>query len=199
MAANQDPERLRAENARGERLRAENARGERLRAENALGERLRAENARGERLMAAASLLVAARSGTLATLHAGLPHASLVTPGPDTDGQPVLLLSSLAAHTRHLRDNPACALLVTGQPQNENPQTTPRLCLSGIARPVAAQAVREGYLKLHPYAAQYADFGDFGFWKITITKSQYIGGFANACYLDVAALQHEISARLRGG
>jgi putative heme iron utilization protein len=157
-----------------------------------------AANQEPERL-AAACLLMAARSATLATVHAGAPHASLVTPALADDGQPVLLLSTLAQHTRHLRANPACALLMAGMPQTDNPQTTPRLTLSGIARPVAAVEVRARYLEIHPYAMQYADFSDFSFWKIAVSTAQYIGGFANATYFDFAALQHEISAVLWRG
>ncbi len=158
-----------------------------------------AANQEPERLAAAASLLVAARSATLATVFEGAPHASLVTPALARDGQPVLLLSSLAVHTRHLQANPACALLMAGAAQNENPQTTPRLSLSGIAQTVPADEVRARFLEIHPYAMQYAGFGDFSFWKITVSTAQYIGGFANAGYLDFAALQQEISVLLRRG
>jgi heme iron utilization protein len=158
-----------------------------------------AANQEQERLAAAASLLAAARSATLATIYAGVPYASLVTPAVDEDGAVVLLLSDLAAHTRHLKDNPACALLVMGSAQSENPQTIPRLNLNGVARPVPAGVVRALYLAAHPYAAQYIDFSDFSFWKITVSTSQYIGGFGNAGPLDVAALQHEISVLLRRG
>jgi putative heme iron utilization protein len=156
-----------------------------------------AANQEPERLAAAVNLLLTARSGVLATLHEGMPHASLVTPGLDDEGQPVLLLSDLAAHTSHLRANPACALLVTGAAQTENPQTAPRLCLRGEAKATTAARVRERFLRIHPYAAQYVDFGDFNFWTIVVAQVQYIGGFANASHLDVAALQHEICARLR--
>ncbi|MDD2705283.1 MAG: pyridoxamine 5'-phosphate oxidase family protein, partial [Acidocella sp.] len=135
--------------------------------------------------------------GTLATLHKGEPHASLVTPAVSADGLPILLLSGLAAHTRHLHADPACALLVTGTPADENPQTTPRLSLTGTAREVPADGVRAHYLATHPYAARYVDFTDFSFWKILIISAQYIGGFASASQLNVAALQHEISERAR--
>jgi len=148
---------------------------------------------------AAAALLLAARSGTLATVSEGVPHASLVTPALAADGQPVLLLSSLAVHTRHLQANPACALLVAGVAQGENPQTTPRLCLGGVAQLVERGEVEARFLRTHPYAMQYAGFGDFSFWKITVSTAQYIGGFANAAYLDFAALQQEISALLARG
>jgi heme iron utilization protein len=158
-----------------------------------------AANQEPGRLAAAAALLVAARSATLATVFEGAPHASLVTPALAEDGQPVLLLSELAVHTRHLRANPVCALLVAGAAQGENPQTTPRLCLNGIAQPVEGQEMAARFLEIHPYATQYAGFGDFSFWKITVSTAQYIGGFANAGYLDFSALQQEISAHLRRG
>lgn len=147
----------------------------------------------------AARLAVAARGATLATLGGGAPHASLVTPAFGADGAPLLLLSTLAAHTRHLQANPACALLLLGTAPDENPQTTPRLCLRGTAAPVPAASAREPYLRARPYAAAYADFGDFSFWKINVAATQYIGGFAKAESLDTAALQHEISALLRYG
>lgn len=158
-----------------------------------------AANQEPSRLAAAATLVLAAKSAALATVHEGLPYASLVTPAWDVDGAPVLLLSSLAAHTRHLRANPACALLLTGQAADENPQTTPRLTLGGVAAQVEGEAVRTRYLQTHPYAATYAGFGDFAFWKITVSTAQYVGGFGNAGILEIAALQHEISAQLSHG
>jgi heme iron utilization protein len=155
-----------------------------------------AANQEPSRLQAAAALLRAARHATLATVHEGQPYASLVTPALDVDGAPVLLLSSLAAHTRHLRASPACALLFIGPAVDENPQTMPRLTLTGTARPVAAEEVRARYLQIHPYATAYAGFGDFSFWKITVSTSQYVGGFGNAGALDYSALQQE---NLRNG
>ncbi len=158
-----------------------------------------AANQDPERLAAAAALIFAARVGSLATTHEGMPHAALVTPALDLDGQPLLLLSTLGVHTRHLLANPACALLVTGVAATENPQTAPRLCLSGEARPYADDAAKELFLRFHPYAAQYAGFADFGLWKIYVTKSQYIGGFASASHLHAAALQHRISTLVHAG
>ena len=145
----------------------------------------------------AASLLATARAGTLATTTpAGLPHAALVTPAPDADGAPLLLLSDLAAHTRNLRANPACALLITGAPVDENPQTAPRLLLSGTARIItdaAAATARELFLRNHPYAGQYAGFADFNLWRVEVNDAHYVGGFAAASRLRLAALQHEIN------
>jgi putative heme iron utilization protein len=146
-----------------------------------------------EYLTEAAGLMRAMRQATLATLDKGVPFASLVTPALDAEGAPLLLLSSLAAHTRHLRASPACALLITGPAVDENPQTAPRLCLQGEASPVEGEALQARYLAAHPYAARYIGFGDFGLWRLAVRGVHFVGGFGAAARLDFAALQHEIS------
>jgi hypothetical protein len=145
----------------------------------------------------AAALLRAARSGVLATLQAGWPHASLVTPALGPDGSVLLLLSELSAHTRHLRADPRCALLVTGAAAGENPQTMPRLSLRGIAHPGGNDAARAAYLRHHPYAEMYASFSDFHLWTFRFEEASYVGGFAAAALLQIAALQQEIDTILR--
>ena len=62
----------------------------------------------------ARKLLRAARVGTLATSAQGQPFASLVTPACAPDLSLLLLLSDLSEHTRHLRAEPRCSVLVTG-------------------------------------------------------------------------------------
>jgi len=136
----------------------------------------------------AKTLLAGAKSASLATVYEGAPFAALVTPAFLPDTSAILLLSQLSAHTRHLQANPACALLVVGSPASENPQTAPRLCLTGTAAVVAAGEVREAYLAAHPYAALYVDFADFAFWRLRFTGAHYIGGFAAASGLEVARL-----------
>jgi putative heme iron utilization protein len=146
----------------------------------------------------AAALLAGARAGTLATVTpGGLPHAALVTPALDPAGNPLLLLSELSAHTRNLRHNPACALLVTGTAADENPQTAWRLMLSAHAAVAPAEAAAS-YLKTHPYAELYSGFADFHFWLLTLKEAYFVGGFAAAAALPVAALHHEIK-RLGAG
>jgi putative heme iron utilization protein len=140
----------------------------------------------------AASLLTGARTGTLATVSGGVPHAALVTPAMGADGAPILLLSELSAHTRHLRANPTCSLLITGTPENENPQTAPRILLSGIARPTDDPDAAKIFLEIHCYAKLYCGFGDFHFWRLIARDAHYVGGFAAAATLEIAALQHEI-------
>ncbi len=129
-----------------------------------------------------------AKTATLATGEGGMPHAAFVTVASLADHVPVLLLSQLAIHTRQLQVNPACALLIAGEPGLPNPQTTPRICLSGTAVITNDPAARASFLERHPYAAGYADFADFAFWNIVITEAYYIGGFAAASHLAISQL-----------
>ncbi|MGA9865999.1 MAG: DUF2470 domain-containing protein [Acetobacteraceae bacterium] len=133
-------------------------------------------------------LLRAVRVGSLATSAQGQPFASLVTPAAAADASVLLLLSDLAEHTRHLRDDPHCALLVTGRAVEVNPQTAPRLTVTGTAVPDADPALKARYLAIHPYAALYADFGDFRLWRIRPTGGRLVEGFARASHLREADL-----------
>ena len=45
----------------------------------------------------------------------------------------LLLLSDLAEHTRHLRAEPRCSILVGGAAAEANPQTAPRVTVTGVA------------------------------------------------------------------
>ena len=139
-------------------------------------------------------LLRAARVGSLATTDDGQPFASLVTPATAPDLSPLLLLSDLSPHTRHLKADPRCALLVVGPTPEPNPQTTPRATIAGTAEPIADTALKSRYLAIHPYATLYADFADFHLWRVTITGAAYVGGFARAARLTVAGLAPDPAA-----
>lgn len=125
-------------------------------------------------------LLRASRAGTLATQDAGQPFASLVTPATAPDGSVLLLLSGLSEHTRHLRAEPRCSLLVAGDPEGPNPQTAPRLTLTGLATLEPDPAMKARWIALHPYAAFYAGFADFTLWRLRPLAGLFIGGFASA-------------------
>ena len=136
-------------------------------------------------------LLRVVRSGALATLAPdGGPHASLVTLASLPDGSPVLPLSTLAVHTRHLMADPRCSLLLDGGGAGD-PLTQPRLTLTG--RAVKASAEERGpwrsrFLRRHPEAEVYVDFGDFSFWRLDLTGARLIGGFGRIAMLTAADL-----------
>ncbi len=133
-------------------------------------------------------LLRAARSGTLATAAAGQPFASLVTPATAPDGSVLMLLSDLSEHTRQLRAEPRCALMVAGAPDGLNPQTAPRLTVTGLAEPEPDPALRARWVAAHPYAAFYAGFADFHLFRLRPVGGLFVGGFARAHRLRQAGL-----------
>ncbi len=127
-------------------------------------------------------LLRSVRAGALATLSPTGPFASLVSVATLPDGSPVTVLSGLAAHTRHLADDPRCSLLLAEGGKGD-PLAHPRLTLIGTA--VRAEAGerppwRSRFLRRHPKAELYADFGDFSFWRLSVEAAHLNGGFARA-------------------
>ncbi len=133
-------------------------------------------------------LLRAARTGYLATAEEGQPLVSLATPACAPDLSLLLLLSDLSAHTRQLRRNPRCSVMVLGVPEGANPQTTPRVSITGVAEIDADPALKARWLAIHPYGALYADFGDFALWRVKPLGAMFVGGFARAARLRQADL-----------
>ncbi len=142
----------------------------------------------------ARKLLRAARVGSLASSADGQPFASLVTPACTSDLSLLLLLSSLSEHTRHLRADARCSVLVAGGAEGTNPQTAPRVTVTGLAEPTTDAELKGRYLAIHPYAALYADFGDFAVWRIRMLGGLYVGGFARATRLRAAELAPQEAA-----
>ncbi|HEY0420000.1 MAG TPA: DUF2470 domain-containing protein, partial [Acetobacteraceae bacterium] len=64
-----------------------------------------------------------------------------------------------------------------------NPQTAPRLTITGLAEPVEEPALKARWLAVHPYAVLYADFADFSLWRIAPRAGLFVGGFARATRL----------------
>lgn len=139
-------------------------------------------------------IIRAAAAATLATQQEGQPFASLVTPACAPDLAPLLWLSTLSEHTRHLQREPRCALLFTSPAETVNPQTAPRVTLTGVAQPITDAGLKARWLARHPYAALYAEFADFALWRITPLGALMVGGFARATRLRLAQLQPDPAA-----
>ena len=73
-------------------------------------------------------------------------------------------------------------------PEDANPQTAPRVTITGLAERIVDPALKARYLAVHPYAALYADFGDFSLWLVRPQGGLYVGGFGRAARLRAAQL-----------
>ena len=143
-------------------------------------------------LAEAKRLLREVRAGTLATLNgSGDPFASLVTVATDYDGAPLILVSQLSSHTRHMDKDPRVSLLLPESGEGD-PLAHPRLTLTGraekVVEPTARKIVRGRFLARHPKAELYADFADFSFWKIDLEQAHLNGGFARAARFPATRL-----------
>ncbi|KAF4368518.1 hypothetical protein F8388_018642 [Cannabis sativa] len=120
--------------------------------------------------------------GTLSTIsqkHDGYPSGSMVDFACDTDGSPILAVSSLAFHSKDLAANGKCSLLVARDPED---RTDLVITLHGDAIPVSEidkASVRSAYLARHPNAF-WVDFGDFQFLRIQPKVVRYVSGVATA-------------------
>ncbi|MDV7142321.1 pyridoxamine 5'-phosphate oxidase family protein [Tropicimonas sp. TH_r6] len=135
----------------------------------------------------ARDLLDRARFGALGVIDpdSGGPMVTRVAVGTSPERTPLLLVSTLSAHTGALRANPACSLLLGEPGPKGDPLTHPRLSLQATARFVPRDAadhpaMRDRWLRDHPKAKLYIDFGDFGFVRLETEQALLNGGFGKA-------------------
>ena len=107
----------------------------------------------------------------------GWPFASLVLTAPDHSGMPLLLISSLAEHTRNIAADNRVSLLYDGTNDYTERLTGPRLTLLGRAIACTEPDAKEVFLAAHPSASTYADFQDFSFYRIAPERGHLVAGF----------------------
>jgi putative heme iron utilization protein len=133
-----------------------------------------------------AALATLARPGTP---EAGAPYASLVLVALDHDASPLLLVSQLADHTKNLQVDGRVSLLFDGTAGLAEPLTGPRVTVHGTAAPTDDTRLRARFLARHPGAAMYADFRDFGFWRVAPARAHLVAGFGRIHWIDSVSLE----------
>jgi len=128
----------------------------------------------------ARQFLRSTRNGILSThshKHAGYPYGSVAPFVLSQDAWPVILISSIAEHTKNIIANPKVSLLVFSGA--DDLQANARLTLIGEAHPISKMQphLRARYLRYLPQTASYFDMHDFSFYQIRISHARYIGGF----------------------
>lgn len=135
----------------------------------------------------ARSLIDSARIASLAVRHpeTSHPHVTRIAVAPDGEGALMSLVSELSLHTRALKTNRHCSLLV-GEPETKgDPLNSPRLTLAcegvfcGREAPEFS-GLQMRYLEAIPKAKVYADFLDFSFVRFRVQSGSLNGGFARA-------------------
>lgn len=131
----------------------------------------------------ARKFLRSTRSAVLSThsaRFAGYPFGSIAPFVLDHDGNPLILISTIAEHTKNIQKNSQVSLIAF-EPASPDMQAGARLTLLGEAIHAEKQdgALRARYLRYFPQAEQYFDMHDFLFHRIEIRQARYIGGFGN--------------------
>ena len=134
---------------------------------------------------AAKKLLREGRSGALATLMPGSgdPYCSLVNVATAADGSPLLLISTLAVHTKNVLADPRVSLMIDERKEGD-PLEGGRVMLLGTAAPAPDKEIRRRYLERQPEAEMYVGFSDFSFYKMTLKAAHLVAGFGRIVDLE---------------
>ena len=130
----------------------------------------------------ARTLVSSVTVGYLATLtEEGDPWCSLVVYGPTADGNPVLLVSTMAEHGRNLAHDARASLAINDPSAPGDPLDRPRITLAGrVCKPKgdAAEAALDAHVAAIPGARLYAGWDDFSLWVLEVQRVRWVGGFA---------------------
>jgi putative heme iron utilization protein len=126
---------------------------------------------------------------TLSTRFEGYPYGSVAPFVLDHDGQPLILISTLADHTKNIIAHCKVSLLVFAGA--EDLHANARLTLLGDAEQTdkTDPLLRERYLRYFPAAAQYFEMHDFYFYRIQLQQARYIAGFGKMSWIPGSELR----------
>jgi heme iron utilization protein len=136
------------------------------------------------------ALLAGERNGVLATLsasRAGWPFASVAAYALSEQGEPLLLLSRLAEHSRNILGDPRASLLIQDGASVNDPQAGSRVTILGTVEAVAdadLESATHHYVERHPPAVDYLALGDFRLFVLRISEARFIGGFGDMGWID---------------
>ncbi len=142
---------------------------------------------------AARALLRRARYGILSTFSKqvpGYPFGSVLPCALTPDCEPILCISTLAAHTQNILQDPHVSFTVVEPSAPAETQAHARFVYLGVAEAVEAdrlEQVRDRFVELVPSAQMYVGFGDFKFYTLKFTKGRYIGGFGAIAWISSGA------------
>lgn len=141
-----------------------------------------------EKALAARRLLNHQSVGVLSTQSVdveGYPFGSIAPYVPDYSGQPVMLISEIAQHTRNIKRNNKVSLTVFDR-YADDPQAAGRLTWIGDAEPISSAdaEIRRRYLRYFPAAESYFDTHDFSFYCIQLRRARFIGGFGQIFWVE---------------
>jgi putative heme iron utilization protein len=119
----------------------------------------------------------------------GYPFGSIAPYTLNHDGEPIILISTIAQHTRNINHNNKVSLTVF-DPHADDPQAASRLTWIGDAESIDPSDAdsRDRYLRYFPSAESYFQTHDFSFYRIGLRKARFIGGFGEIFWIEPDAM-----------
>lgn len=123
--------------------------------------------------------------GTLSKKFDGYPFGSITSYLTDHDGSLLILISTLAEHTKNILHDPRVSLITHDQ-RNPHIQTQGRVTVIGNAQPEPERdKAGQRYLRYFPEAQTYFAMHDFSFYRIRPVAIRYIGGFGRIHWVNM--------------
>lgn len=146
-----------------------------------------------EAINQARNLLHAGHFGILGTISVkldGFPFGSVVPYCLDGKGRPVVLISTIAQHTKNIAQDNRCSLTINIS--DDDVQAKGRLCIIGRMEklPSDSEAVKASYFRYFPQAEKYGQAHDFSFYYLDPISVRYIGGFGAIYWVEPDQFLH---------
>jgi putative heme iron utilization protein len=119
----------------------------------------------------------------------GYPFGSIAPYVLNYDGEPTILISDIAQHTRNIKRNNKVSLTVFDQ-RMDDPLAGSRLTWIGNAESVdpSDTKIRHRYLRYFPSAESYFETHDFSLYSIRLRRARFIGGFGEIYWIEPDAM-----------
>jgi putative heme iron utilization protein len=119
----------------------------------------------------------------------GYPFGSIAPYTLNYDGEPIILISDIAQHTRNIKQNNKVSLTVF-DPSADDAQASSRLNWIGDAESIDPSDTqsRDRYLRYFPSAESYFETHDFSFYRIGLRRARFIGGFGQIYWIEPDAM-----------
>jgi heme oxygenase (biliverdin-IX-beta and delta-forming) len=116
------------------------------------------------------------------------PFGSVTPYCADSEGRPIIYISTIAQHTKNILANSKVSLTVVENGiGSDDVQTRGRVTCIGDARSLKAddaKAAGERYFRYFPSAQQYEGTHDFEFFRLDLVRVRYIGGFGQIYWVE---------------
>ncbi|MBL4865151.1 MAG: HugZ family protein [Pseudomonadales bacterium] len=151
----------------------------------------------------AKSLLLSEYHGVLSTHSVdmpGFPFGSVAPYCLDSEGHAVILISSIAQHTKNIENDKKVSLIVT-EGEVDDIHTAARLTILAEAVRVTDEEVKERYYRFFPPAREYHAQHNFEFYRLNTVKARFIGGFGQIHWVsaDELLLSHSFATTAENG